>query len=110
MSAEYTRGYRDGKDAGRMEALKEISARVPRAPRVALKRPPLPAERRCDCGHADVTHNELGYCQGKDKSEPRQYADQCPCTGFTNDHERAFFAERDAKEALVRSSHDSENA
>ena len=32
-SDDYTRGYRDGRLAGRMQALQEMSARAPREPR-----------------------------------------------------------------------------
>ena len=94
--SEYTRGYIDGKAAGRMMALREISDRVPRAPIQPRKRPALPAERRCECGHADVTHNELGYCQGKQKYDDpamRKYADQCECDSFINSHQRLTVAE-----------------
>lgn len=89
-------GYRGGFAAGRMAALQERVAadRALAELRELLaaepvKRRVLPVERRCDCGHADTTHNDLGYCQAKDRSVDRRYADRCPCSSFENSFTRA---------------------
>jgi hypothetical protein len=54
------------------------------------RRAPLPPERKCDCGHADTTHNDLGYCQAKGREK---FSDRCDCDTFENDHLRARNAE-----------------
>ena len=84
MSAEdYKAGFRNGFDAGRSVAVKD--AQNIRDALTALastpgihKRPLVPLERRCDCGHADTTHNELGYCQAGTRT-----LKECHCVAFT---------------------------
>lgn len=85
----YQAGYRAGFDAGKASA---VDALLPVT--VRRKRLPLPADRRCDCGHADRSHNDLGYCQCKG----RDGYDSCGCEGFTNEHHRRIVAEYRASE------------
>ena len=96
----YKSGYRAGFEAGRASELQKVMAAGllgnlrDSVAGAGPRRAPLPPERKCDCGHADRTHNDLGYCQAKDRSVDRRYADQCPCRSFENDYTRAASMER----------------
>jgi len=79
----YTAGYRNGFEAGKLAQLRDSAqieatlAELRNTP--ARRRQPTPANRRChDCGHADTTHNELGYCQARGKAG----SDGCHCSNW----------------------------
>jgi hypothetical protein len=78
---DYQTGYRAGFAAGREAALREIRESVELSKRAPRKRAPFPDSRRCVCGHADTTHNELGYCQAR-RDRSNKHSDQCYCTSF----------------------------
>lgn len=85
-------GYRDGfltGRAGQMTAY--VDSLLPKpAPKTAPK--PRALKPKCeDCGHAAVTHNELGYCQARGKKN----SDGCHCDYFRDS----------AREAEVRAWH-----
>lgn len=87
----YKAGYRVGFEAGKMSAsfaqgglAAAIQKFTENQPKQTRRSTP-----KCDCGHARSTHNDLGYCQGKDRTVDRSYADQCGCEGFENDQTRA---------------------
>lgn len=77
----YQEGFRNGFEAGKASALRELSAsvKIERHKRAAKSyRTP-----KCVCGHAASTHNDQGYCQARhDKDTPKGINFGCMCSGF----------------------------